>query len=270
MRIVDAHLHASGREQADEVLRALDEAGVELACVLAPFLDAPYSLQDADSLRAANAHLAALVRGHSDRLLGFAVVNPALPGAADEVERCVADLGLAGLKLVPSGWYPYDEAAGAVYARAEAAGLPLLFHSGVFIDGRSSRFCRPAGYEALRDYPRLRATLAHLGWPWSDEAIAVALIDRIRGLAPAECQFRLDLSFGPPPGYREQVVGRAWQVLGSGLLLYGSDRFLPCSGAELTRARAEAQAVLDALAVPDDQARQIWGENALAWLGRGP
>jgi predicted TIM-barrel fold metal-dependent hydrolase len=267
--IVDAHLHASGRETATEVLAALDEAGVDMACVLAPFLTPPYSLHDAASLRAANEHLAALVRGHGDRLAGFAVVNPALPGAPEEVERA-ASLGLRGLKLVPAGWYPYEERALAVYAAAEAAGLPVLFHSGIFIDGRSSRFCRPAYYEAVRDTPKLRVSLAHLGWPWSDEAIAVALVDRIKGVEPQGCQFRLDISFGPPPPYRKQVVGRAWQVLGAELLIYGSDRFLPCSGADLRQAHSQARALLDGLGLSEREAGLVLAGNAQAWLKHAP
>ncbi len=263
------HLHATGRETAGEVLSAMDEAGVSLACILAPFLTPPYSLQDGASLQAANDYAAALVHGAEDRLAGFAVVNPALPGAAAEVERCVG-LGLRGLKLVPAGWYPYDDAPRAVYAAAEAHRLPVLFHSGIFIDGRSSRYCRPAYYEALRDSPTLRATLAHLGWPWCDEAIAVALIDRIHGLRPNDCQFRLDISFGPPPPYRQEVIGRAWQVLGAELLLYGSDRFLPCTGADLRRAQSEAAAVLDRLGLSDAEARRVFSENARDWLHARP
>ena len=227
MKIIDVHLHASGRETGRQVLRALDAAGVDQACVLAPFLTPPYSLHDPGALRAANQHLARLVRGHEDRLIGFAVVNPALPGALDELERCVVDLGLRGLKMVPSGWFPYDPAACAVYARAEQARLPLLFHSGVFIDGRSSRFSRPAYFEALRDFPHLRATLA----------------------------------------YRDEAVRRAWQALGCELLLYGSDRFLPCRPEELRSAVAEVEALFDRLGVPGAERQRILAENALDWLG---
>src|ERR1043165_7239932 len=108
--VVDAHLHCSGREQADDVLHSLDEAGVDVAVLLAPFLTEPYSLTDAGALRQANEHLARLIRGHQDRLVGLAVVNPALDGAAGDARHALEDLGLTGLKLVPSGWYPYDEA----------------------------------------------------------------------------------------------------------------------------------------------------------------
>ena len=39
--IVDAHLHCSGRERTADILRALDEAGVDVAVLLAPFLTEP-------------------------------------------------------------------------------------------------------------------------------------------------------------------------------------------------------------------------------------
>jgi predicted TIM-barrel fold metal-dependent hydrolase len=86
--------------------------------------------------------------------------------------------------MVPAGWYPYDDCAHRIYETASALKIPILFHSGIFIDGKSGRFCRPAFYEAIRDYPDLRVTLAHLGWPWPDEANAVGLIDLINGVPP--------------------------------------------------------------------------------------
>ncbi len=106
MKIVDVHLHASGRETSRDVLQALDGAGVDLACIMAPLLNEPYALQDPDSLRAANEHVAVLVRGHADRLVGFAVVNPALPGRRRSRALCGgpgparAEAGAVGLVSV--------------------------------------------------------------------------------------------------------------------------------------------------------------------------
>jgi uncharacterized protein len=265
--IIDAHLHCSGRESAQDVLRALDEAGVDIGVLLAPFLDPPYRLRDRDALRAANAHLGRIARAANGRVVGFAVVDPSLPDAADDLERAVHDDGLRGLKLVPSGWYPYDDAAHRVYAKAEELGLPILFHSGIFIDGRSGRFCRPVFYEAVRDHPRLRVTLAHLGWPWCDEANAVGLIDLINGVAPDRCQFRFDVSFGAPPVYRRQVFERALAVLGPGLLQFGSDRFMPCEGAAVRAAIDEVDALLAECSVCASDRQRIFGGTAAAWLG---
>jgi predicted TIM-barrel fold metal-dependent hydrolase len=268
--IVDAHIHCSGRENARDTLRALDAAGVDAAVLLAPFLSEGYALDDAASLARGNDHLARLVRGHSDRLIGLAVVNPALPGALAEARRAVETLGLAGLKMVPTGWYPYDDAVQPVFAYAAAHRLPVLFHSGIFIDGRSGRFCRPVFFEALRDHPGMRATLAHLGWPWTDEAIAVGLIDRIHGVDPAQALFRFDISFGAPPPYRLGVLHRALQVLGAETLQFGSDCFLPVSGEQLRERRACVEDLLDTLEVDPAARAALFGGTALAWLGRTP
>ncbi len=265
--LIDAHLHCSGHERAADVLRSLDAAGLDVAVLLAPFLTEPYRLADRQSLRDGNAHLGTLVRGHADRLVGFAVVNPLHPEAADDLEDAVTRLGLRGLKLVPTGWYPYDDCAHRVYARAAALGIPVLFHSGIFIDGRSGRFCRPAFYEAVRDHPGLRVTLAHLGWPWCDEANAVGLIDLINGTPPDDCQFRFDVSFGPPPVYREEVLRRALAVLGPGLLQFGSDRFLPCPGPHLREMVDAVVQLLEGLGVTAADRARVLGGTAAAWLG---
>lgn len=266
--IVDAHVHCSGQERSGDVLRTLDEGGVDAAVLLAPFLSPGYALGDAASLRRANRHLAELVRGHEDRLIGFAVVDPRCDGAAEDLRFAIEDLGLRGVKMVPTGWYPYDADVQPVFAQARALQLPMLFHSGIFIDGRSGRFCRPAFFEALRDHPGLRVTLAHLGWPWTDEAIAVGLIDRINGVAVDDAMFRFDISFGPPPPYRRDALSKALAVLGPELLQFGSDCFLPCPGSQLAERRGWVSGLLDELGVDDKARERIWSGTAAAWLGQ--
>ena len=122
------------------MLRTLDEADIDVGVLLAPFLGDGYSLDDAASLRRGNQHLAALVRQHPDRLIGFAVVDPRPPDAPDDLRYAIEDLGLRGCKMVPTGWYPYEERVQPVFSVANEHALPLLFHSGIFIDGRSGRF----------------------------------------------------------------------------------------------------------------------------------
>ena len=265
--IIDAHVHCSGGERADAVLRSLDEARIDIAVLLAPFLSEGFSLDDAASLQRANTHLATLVREHRDRLIGFAVVDPRDPQAPSHLRHAVETLGLRGAKMVPTGWYPYDAEVQPVFEAAHELGIPLLFHSGIFIDGRSGRFCRPTFFEALRDYPGLKVTLAHLGWPWVDEAIAVGLIDRIHGVPPDDVMFRFDISFGPPPAYRREALGRALSVLGPELLQFGSDCFLPCSGAHIAERMGWVHELLDELDVAPAGRDRIWGGTAAAWLG---
>ncbi|HKX53850.1 MAG TPA: amidohydrolase family protein, partial [Nitrosospira sp.] len=118
-----------------------------------------------------------------------------------------------------------------------------------------------------RDYPDLRVTLAHLGWPWSDEANAVGLIDLINGVPPDNSQFRFDISFGPPPVYRLEVLRKAIDVLTPDLLQFGSDVFLPCS-ADLIKSRIDdVLTLLECLDVDKPSRDRIMGGTAAAWLG---
>ena len=264
--IIDAHIHCSGEENTAGVLQAMDWAGVDKAIILAPFLNGSYSLRDSESLRLANQHLATLIAGHMDRLIGFAVINPSLDNASEDLTRA-HDLGLSGLKMVPAGWYPYDDCAHRIYETASQLDMPVLFHSGIFIDGRSGRFCRPVFFEAIREHPGLRVTLAHLGWPWTDEANAVGLIDLINGVAPDNSQFRFDISFGAPPAYRLDVLSKAIAVLTPELLQFGSDVFLPCSGDLIKNRIDDVVTLLDSLNVDTRSRERIMGGTAAAWLG---
>lgn len=266
--IIDAHLHCTGRESTTAVLRSLDEAQIDHAVLLAPFLGDGYSLEDPQSLVRANRHLGELVRGHADRLTGFAVVDPRDAQAPADLRRAVEEWGLRGVKMVPSGWYPYDEAVQPTFAAAAELRLPALFHSGIFIDGRSGRFCRPVFFEALREHAGVRVALAHLGWPWTDEALAVGVIDRIHGVDEDRAAFRFDISFGPPPPYRREVLERALAVVGAGLLQYGSDCFLPCDGAAIAERRRWVEDLLDEIGVDVAVRERIFGGTAAAWLGR--
>jgi uncharacterized protein len=267
--IIDAHLHCTGRETTADVLRTLDGAGIDVGVLLAPFLGDGYSIDDAGSLRRANAHLARLVKHHPDRLVGFAVVDPRDARAADDLRHAVETGGLRGVKMVPTGWHADEPRVQPVFAVASELKLPVLFHSGIFIDGRSGRFCRPASFEVMRDHPGARVALAHVGWPWTDEAIAVALIDRIHGVPEDRCAFRLDISFGPPPPYRREVMARALDVIGAGLLQFGSDCFFPCSAEHVRERMGWVQELFDQLELDAATRERIWSGTAAAWLGIG-
>jgi uncharacterized protein len=264
--LIDAHLHCTGRERAGDVLRAFDEAGVDAGVLLAPFLSDGYTMHDAGALARANTYLAELTAGHEDRLIGFAVVNPRLPGAVDETRRALDSHRLRGLKMVPSGWVPGDDCAQEVLAIAAERGAPILFHSGIFIDGRSGRYCRPVEFEAVRAHPALRVTLAHLGWPWCDEANAVGVIDLINGVPPDDSQFRFDISFGPPPAYRAPVLRLALDVLTPALLQFGSDCFLPCEGREIAARIDTVRRLFDELDVASVDRERVFAGTACAWL----
>jgi predicted TIM-barrel fold metal-dependent hydrolase len=155
----------------------LDEAGIDKAVIL------PIDCTTAhDCTIVSNAQVAALME-RSDRLVGFASVDPSLPDAAATLERDVREYGLVGLKLDPSlQQFAVDdpERAFPVYAAAQDLGIPVLFHCGLSWArvGRSS-LAHPLALESvIHAFPSLRIVIAHLGWPWVPDAVMLAVKHR--------------------------------------------------------------------------------------------
>jgi len=86
----------------DELVRLLDDDGVERALVLsvAYFFGMPdVGAADPRGMAAENDWVAAQVSGHPDRLAACCAVNPLMPQAAAEVERCAATGRFVGVKM---------------------------------------------------------------------------------------------------------------------------------------------------------------------------
>ena len=57
--------------------------------------------------QAGNEELAAETKGHRDRLIPFAVINPFYAGWQDDLKICHEDFGMTGLRLYPK-WHNYN------------------------------------------------------------------------------------------------------------------------------------------------------------------
>jgi uncharacterized protein len=126
---------------------------------------------------AVNDETAAFVGARPDRRIGFLSVHPDVPGALEELQRAVEDLGLQGIKLGPNYqvFDPLGDAALAVYAEAERRGLPVLFHQGASpVQEAPLRYAHPLLMDeiAIR-FPELRVVMAHMGHPWQRDTIVV-------------------------------------------------------------------------------------------------
>jgi predicted TIM-barrel fold metal-dependent hydrolase len=81
--------------------------------------------------QAGNEEVAEEVRGHSDRLIPFAVINPSYAGWQDDLEICHEEFGMAGLRLYPK-WHNYQlssascrELVNAATERDMAISIPI-------------------------------------------------------------------------------------------------------------------------------------------------
>jgi len=170
-------------------------AGVDVSVVLAvaPSEDTSYGqrgtvdlagvtgLPGPPSIDRSNDYVAALCRAHPE-LRGMAAVNPRYRGvgaALAEVERAVGELGLTGLKLYPMyDGYAVDDPQLAlpVFALARDLGIGVMVHMGT-TPARDAplELGHPLAVDVVaRQLPGLRVLICHAGWPWVDEALAVA------------------------------------------------------------------------------------------------
>jgi len=70
--------------------------------------------------QAGNEEVAEEVRGHSDRLIPFAVINPFYAGWQDDLKICHEEFGMAGLRLYPK-WHNYQLSSACCRELANAA-----------------------------------------------------------------------------------------------------------------------------------------------------
>jgi predicted TIM-barrel fold metal-dependent hydrolase len=241
--IIDTHTHSSGPDNdgpVSGIVNVMDECGVEQSFVFAPLLSASgKTLTDKalDDVRVHNDYVAHLCSQSAERLLAFCVLNlnPRIAGGdadrtaelmVEEARRCYHELGIRGCKLVPDHWTAEDEHAIRLFEELARLGMYVVFHAGIFMDERSSSWCRPAFYEGVHQVEAFHGQLAHLGWPWVDECIA-ALLMQTEHSPKDDPPLRVDLSFGCPPDWQLDSVKKAINNLPPEWLLFGSDLFWP-------------------------------------------
>jgi predicted TIM-barrel fold metal-dependent hydrolase len=132
-----------------------------------------------------NELVAGLVKRFPGRFVGFGSVDPHRPDAALRVRR-LPDLGLLGLKLHPTmqGFDPSSDLAMHIFEAAADAGLAVITHTGTSglgagcPGGQGLRIdlARPILLDrAAAAFPEMPIVLAHVGWPWHLETLAMGL-----------------------------------------------------------------------------------------------
>ncbi len=155
----------------DVTLRAMDEGGVEKALLSA------WTGPDGDLI--SNAEVAGWVAQAPDRLAGLAAVDLRDPvRAVRELRRCVLEHGFKGLRVVPWlwGWPPNDRRYYPLFATCVELGVPFCTQVGHTGPLRSSETGRPIPYldDVALDFPDLVIVAGHIGYPWTEEMVALA------------------------------------------------------------------------------------------------
>ncbi|MEM0121349.1 MAG: amidohydrolase family protein [Thermoprotei archaeon] len=158
----------------------------------------------------------------SNVAVGLAAVDPAR--SPEEHIKEALRLGLKGLKLHPNLQfiYPNDSRLKAVYKAIDDVGGIVLVHTGTSGIGGGLRggggfkldYSRPIWVDDVAaEYPNANFILAHFGWPWVSEAIAISL---------QKANVYLDLS-GWSPKYIPQEVWSYTNTLLQDRVVAGSD-----------------------------------------------
>lgn len=126
-----------------------------------------------------NDEVAAHVAAHPDRLSGLATVDLRRPvPAVRELRRAVRELGFVGLRVVPWLWElpPNDRRYYPLYAECVELGVPFCTQVGHTGPLRGSETGRPIPYldEVALDFPELTIVGGHIGYPWTEEMVALA------------------------------------------------------------------------------------------------
>lgn len=189
------------------------------------------------------------------RLIAFGSVHPMhVADAGREVDR-LAKMGIRGLKVHPSHQLispnAYRDGLGpqaAIYERAQAAGLPVMIHTGtsIFPGARNVHAQPMLADDVSVDYPDLVVILAHGGRPlWMNEAFF--LVRRHRNMY-------MDIS-GIPPQKLLEYFPRLEEIADK--VLFGTD----WPGPGVPEVRGNIEKFL-ALPLPEEAQRKILYDNA--------
>jgi uncharacterized protein len=125
-----------------------------------------------------NAQIAAMVSEFPDRFVGVASARLDDPNAPGEVETFVVRHGFKSLRMVPWAWNrpPNHDSYRPLLDKCVELGIPFCTQVGHAGPRMPSEPGRPIPYldELALAYPTLNIVGGHIGYPWTDEMIALA------------------------------------------------------------------------------------------------
>ena len=247
----DLELVDRAQESADELLRQMDEQGIERAALINYVAPEVMGLTDR-----VNPWVARYVEGHRDRLVPVGGVHPRHVASVREAMLRLLEVDRVGaVKIHPphmelaANAYRFEcPALADVYRLAGEAGRPVLIHTGTSVfPGARNVYADPLACDDVAvDFPGTRLVLCHAGRPlWYETAFF--LVRRHENVW-------IDLS-GIPPLKIPEVLPRIAEI--ANRVLWGSD--WPSMG--VSSMRRNVDAFLSLPLAPEVQ-RKILFENA--------
>ena len=170
----DVFKMGSSLQPLETFLLQMDAAGIEKAVLL------PIDCSTTKGCRIlSNEDIVKLCK-ENERFIGFASVDPHKENAPQELDYAIKELGLKGLKLDPGlqEFYPNDKKlAYPIYEVASQLKIPVIIHTGLSWESNTMiKYSMPLLVEDVaHDFPKLNIVIAHFGWPWVLDSVALTL-----------------------------------------------------------------------------------------------
>ena len=212
-----------------------------------------------------NEYVAEYAGKHSEKLIGFASVDPQDPDAVEQLDDAIQRLKLRGLKMGPiyQNVAPTDSRFRRIMKRCEELRIPVLIHQGTtFCANVSLEIAQPILLQPLAlEFPNLRMVIAHMGHPWIDETMVLIRKNR---------NFFADISalyYRPWQFYNALISAKEYGVLDR--LLFGSDYpfTTPQSSMDALRKVNEMAAGTNLPRIPEDALEALIHRDSLDLLG---
>jgi hypothetical protein len=156
---------------ASELVAAMDAAGIERLFITA------WTRPGREV--ASNDRVAQFIADYPQRFVGVAGVDLERPvQAVRELDRAVRALGFKALRVIPWLWKlpPNDKLYYPLFVKCIELDIPFCTQVGHTGPKMPSETGRPIPYidEIALTFPELKIVGGHIGYPWTDEMIAVA------------------------------------------------------------------------------------------------
>jgi len=130
------------------------------------------------SVMISNDEVADFVASANGRFIGMGSVDLSTPSQVfGEIRRCVEELGFKAIRVLPWLWStpPDNRLFYPVYVACSELGVPVCMQIGHTGPLMPSEPGRPIYLDQVAlDFPDLKIVGGHIGYPWTEEAIAVA------------------------------------------------------------------------------------------------
>lgn len=115
----------------ETLLEDMDQAGVDVSVCMGG--DMAFLTQEEPELpfMRQNEYIAEAQAKYPKRIVGFFTIDPFRPGAPALLEKGVRELGLKGVKILPSWFSPAEERIAPFMEKIEELDVPVIIHSGV-------------------------------------------------------------------------------------------------------------------------------------------